>query len=871
MGIFDLFKGKRNTDKPQNDNSESSFIVSQVDFGSKYKYYMERFQSDPANVLIFKRAKELIEADNYEDRDEWIEAFAICKVALSRGLLNEDIKELYRQIYSRNWNKYVSMLFTDVDYQEWFIQNRELNDAFIQAGYHRAYCEQADLYGSARRGYRDLSKKMEYLQKGVDVEDAASLGDYGYGVYLGLPGYGEVDKEEGRRLVNRSKELGYESAELLLLYLDFYDSSDNEALLSNITKFITNTEKESRKPYHILADYYLRNDDNLDKALEAIRQGVQAGIPYCKYMLGMNMLNGRISGADKKQGIALLEDAYLHYVVYSANFLGQYYNFANDENTSIEKTIYWHEKADLYCNAESSFELACIYLYNDNLKDVEKGLMYLERAIQEGSVRALGEKAYLMLETEILETDKESARLLLEEADSKGNEYAPYRLGLGYQNAEFGDEPDYIKALEYFERGASRGHIYSMELAGNYYRVGVGGDSEVAAGKAVDYLTQAVARDSNYARVELAFCYDVGYGVEQSYQKAFELFKIAAENNYPYANTRLALYYEDGLCGKEDRAAALEQYRKAAEAGLPDAIYHVGRYHKYAVGIPENPEVALDCFRRAAEAGSAPGLVELALAYEQEYGGIEFDGDKAISYMEQAAEKGYTYGQYKLGTYYYYGLKDTDLEKAKYWFEKSYEQGYPYSALMLGDYYLYNIEGKEEPDYGKSFEYYKFAADQNVVSEGLGVCYEYGFGVETSETEAFKYYTLAANDNYTAAKYRLGLSYKYGTGTSVNMVEAYRWLSDADQNGNIYATYESAMMLLNGEGVEKDEEQAAKLLLKAAEENYDWAQFELGNCYLSGRGVPEDDVQAMIWYQKAADNGNEQAQKVTGRRERRKR
>ena len=79
------------------------------------------------------------------------------------------------------------------------------------------------------------------------------------------------------------------------------------------------------------------------------------------------------------------------------------------------------------------------------------------------------------------------------------------------------------------------------------------------------------------------------------------------------------------------------------------------------------------------------------------------------------------------------------------------------------------------------------------------------------------------------------------------------------------------MMLLSGDGITKDEEQGAKMLLQAAKENYDWAQFELGNCYLAGRGVPEDDIQAMVWYQKAADNGNEQAQKVTGRRERRKR
>lgn len=870
MGIFDLFRRKKDETK-HHETKESHSSAKNGNFVDTYEDYLAKLRSDDKKPSLQERVKALIVENNYEDKNKWIEALAICETALAEKVLTEDIKELYRQIYSRNWNKYVSMDFNDHDYKCWFEINCNLNKAFIESGHTRGYCEQSDLYGSARRGYRDLSKKMEYLLKGVEVKDPASLGDYGYGVYLGLPEYGEANKDEGRRLVNQSKDLGYESAELLLLYMDFYDAADNERLLHEIEEFIRKTEKDYRKPYHILADYYLRLDDNFEKALEAMKKGVELNIPYCKYMLGMNILNGRITNADKQEGIALLEDAYEHNVIYAANFLGQYYNYANDENASVEKSVYWHEKADLYCNAESSFELACLYLYNEKFKETDKGLEYLERAIKEGSVRALSEKAYLMLETDILETKIEEAKQLLEDADSKGNEYAPYRLGLAYQNGEFGGDSDYVKALEYFERGASRDHIYSLELAGNYYRVGIGGDSEESAKKAVNYLTKAIDRGSNYAKVELAFCYDAGYGVDKDYQKAFDLFKSAADNNYPYANSRLALYYEDGILGTEDYTAALEHYKIAADAGLPDAIYHVGRYHKYAVGIAENPKVALDCFRKAAEEGSAPGLVELALAYEQEYGGTEFDADKAIDYMQQAAEKEYTYGQYKLGTYYYYGLKEVDLEKAKYWFEKSYEQGYPYSALMLGDFYLYNIGGKEEPDYGKSFEYYKQAADQGVVSEGLGVCYEYGFGVETNETEAFKYYTLAANENYVAAKYRLGLCYKYGTGTPVNMVEAYRWLSDAAQNGNIYATYESGMMLLNGDGITKDEEQGAKMLLQAAEENYDWAQFELGNCYLAGRGVPEDDVQAMVWYQKAADNGNEQAQKVTGRRERRKR
>jgi len=868
--MFNFFK--KNKDKgSENPQSSAPQNNSPAPKGSIEEKYNILLQNHKENISeIADKAKAHTERKEYSDKGEWLDALAICDSALDGSKVDDTIRELYRQIYSMNWNKYVSMDYNDTDYDFWFRLNLSINDRFIKAGVTRGYCEQADLYGSARRGYRNLDKKMEYIRAGVKANDPASIGDYGYGLYHGYSEYGKADKTEGRKLVERSKQLGYESADVLLLYMDFYSEEEDPDILRKINDFIEKTKEPARKPYHLLADYYLKKDD-FDKAVDAMKKGIESEGQYSKYLLGLYMLNGRIENADKQEGIKLLEEAYEHYVVYAANFLGQYYNFANDENTSVEKSIEWHEKAALYCYGESSFELAAIYLYNEEYKDIPKGLAYLEQSIQDESHRGLSEKAYLMLETDMLPKDVEAAKALLEKAMDMGNEYAPYRLGLGYQNAEFGGEPDYPKALEFFETGAARNHLYSLELAGNYYRVGVGGESEEANQKAIEYLGRARDMNSNYARVELAFCYEAGIGVEKDYQKAFDLFKEAADNNYPFANSKMAVYYEDGLIGEPDLEEAFNQLSIAAEAGIPDAIYNKGRFYKYAVGIPENPSEAMRLFEQAAEAGSAAGLVEMALAYEQEYGGNEFDAEKAMDYMTRAAEMNYVYAQYKVGTYYYYGMTETNIPKAIEWFERAYSQGYPYAATMLGDIYLYNVQGTEEPEYEKAIDYYRYAESHNVVSEGLGVCYDYGIGVEENETEAFKYYTIAANDGYTAAKYRLGIAYKYGRGTAENKEEAFRWLSDAAENGNFNSQYETAMMLLNGEGTGQDEERGVEMLRKVAEEEHDLAQFELGNCYLSGKGVEEDEMQAMFWYQKAADNGNEQAQKLTGKRERRKR
>ena len=59
---------------------------------------------------------------------------------------------------------------------------------------------------------------------------------------------------------------------------------------------------------------------------------------------------------------------------------------------------------------------------------------------------------------------------------------------------------------------------------------------------------------------------------------------------------------------------------------------------------------------------------------------------------------------------------------------------------------------------------------QNVIIEGLGICYEMGIGVEDNETEAFKYYTLAAGSGNVMSMYRTGLCYYNGVGVKQEIV-----------------------------------------------------------------------------------------------------
>ena len=103
--------------------------------------------------------------------------------------------------------------------------------------------------------------------------------------------------------------------------------------------------------------------------------------------------------------------------------------------------------------------------------------------------------------------------------------------------------------------------------------------------------------------------------------------------------------------------------------------------------------------------------------------------------------------------------------------------------LRMGEYYLYDYDSLNESE--KAFAYFKKAAEYEWYSEGLGICYEMGIGVEDNETEAFKYYTLAADNGNTMSMYRTGLCYYNGVGVKQNYAEAYRWFTDAAGNENI--------------------------------------------------------------------------------------
>ena len=828
------------------------------EFNVKYLSYISEFAN--GQERLSEAAQAYFEANDYADPVRWFKAHALCMLALQTGKEGQVFQQVYEQINEESNRERSSFYLNDKDYALWFDDVVLLNQLFIDKGYAKAYTFMHELYMNGRYGFKDEEKAAFYLKQGYEAGDATAKAFVGYNHYYGSQGF-ELDQEKGLAMIHESKAPDNRVGPLFALNIEFRASESAEEAKAVLEKYSDLIHQEKRGLY-VLADYYLREGED-EKAAETFLEGIKNNSGYCNYMMGLMICNTRFAplGYEIPQGVPYLQVGFEHGIAYAGFVQGYYYLYPADQSEpQFEKAIEVLEKAALYCSNEALLELGILYLYHSEYKNIEKALLYLDRAIEANFTRAMNEKAVALLEYQEIENNAKEAKALLVQAMELGDDYAPYRLGYGYQYGEFGTEEEYGKCIEFYELAAERNSGLGIEYAGRYYRYSENPDLD----KAVAYYEKGLELyNSNYCKVELAMMLERGYGLEANPVKAEQYYLEAIENNYPFAAVRVGYLYEDGLLGEADAEKARAYFEMAANADLAEGIYQFARCNRYGIGGAEDRALAFELFEKALEYGYNDANVDLALAYEEGTGGIEESPEKAVEYMTAAAEIGYGYAQYKLGTYYLYAYGiEKDLDLAKYWLEKAKDNGSALAMLTLGDFYLYGYE--EDQPYDLAFPYYEEAEQQGYVSEGLGICYQFGIGVERDDKKAFHFYKIAVERGYDAAYFRLGMCYYYAIGTEKDYVEALYYLRTVADRGHLEAASYVGIMLVKGEGVAQEAVEGVGYLEKAANNGFDMAQYELGNCYLKGEGVEQNDELALHWYQQAAENGNEDAQKIVG-------
>lgn len=232
------------------------------------------------------------------------------------------------------------------------------------------------------------------------------------------------------------------------------------------------------------------------------------------------------------------------------------------------------------------------------------------------------------------------------------------------------------------------------------------------------------------------------------------------------------------------------------------------------------------------------------------------------------------------------------------------DQGDAKAQNLVGSWYF---SGKNvQQDYEKAEHYWHLAANQgNALAMGnVGLCYQYGYGVEKDSIAALRLYIRSIKDGNkqlleerTAGKNAFDLvlaaqCYQQGNGTTKdlnkaigcyqkavelqspdaarelgliymnqkNAIAAAPVFKQGAQQGDLTCTYYYGKLLYDGQGVVQDMSQGVVYLSAAAEKGFAQAQVEMGHACAKGEGTAQNEEKAFSWYEKAAVQGNPHGQ-----------
>ncbi len=154
-----------------------------------------------------------------------------------------------------------------------------------------------------------------------------------------------------------------------------------------------------------------------------------------------------------------------------------------------------------------------------------------------------------------------------------------------------------------------------------------------------DLITAAENGDLN-ALVMYAQHLELGDGVEQNEELAFELYSKAAEHDFPPGQAFAGYALLRGIGCDPDPANAIQLLTASANAGYPFAMHCLGQCYSQGIGTEVDYEKAFQYYQSGSEVNDAGCLAELGECYE--FGrGTEIDLEKALECYQLASNLGF--------------------------------------------------------------------------------------------------------------------------------------------------------------------------------------------------------------------------------------
>lgn len=395
----------------------------------------------------------------------------------------------------------------------------------------------------------------------------------------------------------------------------------------------------------------------------------------------------------------------------------------------------------------------------------------------------------------------------------------------------------------------------------------------VAAGAGLNLKKTGSGGSGDKARSRCSLALDYVYGENGrnvDFEKAWNLFNEAKAAGSVDALYYIAEMYNNGMYVPEDMTKYMTYLQQAVDLGSVDALADLGALNLYGSRraiVPKDEAKGMRMLSTAAENGNTRAMVYLGHCYRDGLGGSVRDGNRAYSYYNKAAEGGNPQGYVEMAKCHITGIgADEDPDKAFVYLVKAENEGCSDASRMLGNMYFHG-EGRA-PNDSIARVYYLTAIEDGNVEAMADLAWMYlkgGAGVRMF-SQAFDLFGKASSEDVPGAIEGLGMCYENGYGTPLDMhmaVSCYKRAAATGSNRSLYHLYR--VYRNGGESLPQDFAKARSYLDEGVSRGDGNALYALGNEYIHGGGLVEkDSLKGMEYISKAAEMGNEQALATLG-------
>ena len=484
--------------------------------------------------------------------------------------------------------------------------------------------------------------------------------------------------------------------------------------------------------------------------------------------------------------------------------------------------------------------LSPLFMYAQEV-DIER-LEEIKEKAKDGDPRSMFLMGIVLEQGKYEKQNIKKAAQYYKQSAEAGYDSAYYNLGKMYELG-LGVSQSYKVAYAYYEKLVPKNHGEAIYRFGILHEYGTGVD--VDKKKAVSLYLKSYLLGYRPAQTKI----DLLPTDSLANPKDIYYVHYKADKGDMLSQFVTGRMYEEGAGFSKDPAKAFNYYLKASEQGYPPAYTAIGDMYAKGKHVKKNMRLAAKNYLTATNMGDETARQRLST--------IDLDNSidpNSIEYLEyistlDSEKAGNAVELYKLYNKFWNGEGvNVDRQRAIEYLQKAAEQDYSPAYMKLGHLYYYG--NAVQQDYATAFSYFKeaFILKNDSALFIIGDMYANGLGVEVNEAKAVKYYLTAGVNGVDLAILRLN-NYNVLKYVSPNDL---RYVKYKGLRGDIKSQLAAAKYHLG-----KNEGEAVRWLRQAAEKGDSEAQVLLGKVFYLGKcNMPKDNDEAQKWFTLAAQQKN---------------